>query len=316
LRITNIIAVSLILLAASAGAFVYLAPESATGLTLQLERSRAELVRREITLPSGVRYAYLEGGSGEPLMLLHGFAADKDNFTRVAAYLTSRYRVIVPDQVGFGESSHLPNGDYRSEAQADRLHQLALALGIRRLHLGGSSMGGQISMAYAAKYPAEVSSLWLLAPAGVWSAPKSELTRLTQEQGRNPLIARNEDEFAQMVNFVMNDPPFVPRVILNVMAKERIRNVALANHIFGQSVTDSIEERIRDTPVPTLIVWGDRDRALSVDSADVLHKLIPRSQVIVMPGIGHLPMMERPKQSANDYIRFRDSLRGTDSASQ
>lgn len=308
MRITNIIAVSLISLAASAGAFVYLAPESATGLALQLERSRAGLVRREITLPSGVRYAYLEGGTGEPLMLLHGFAADKDNFTRVAAYLTSRYRVIVPDQVGFGESSHLLNGDYRSEAQADRLHQLALALGIRRIHLGGSSMGGQISMAYAAKYPADVSSLWLLAPAGVWSAPKSELARLTQEQGRNPLIARNEDEFAQMVDFVMNDPPFVPRVILNVMAQERIQNVALASHIFGQSVTDSIEERIRGTPVPTLIVWGDRDRALNVDSADVLHKLMPRSHVIVMPGIGHLPMMERPKQSAEDYLKFRAGL--------
>ena len=308
MRITNIIAVSLISLAASAGAFVYLAPESATGLALQLERSRAGLVRREITLPSGVRYAYLEGGTGEPLMLLHGFAADKDNFTRVAAYLTSRYRVIVPDQVGFGESSHLPNGDYRSEAQADRLHQLALALGIRRIHLGGSSMGGQISMAYAAKYPADVSSLWLLAPAGVWSAPTSELARLTQEQGRNPLIARNEDEFAQMVDFVMNDPPFVPRVILNVMAQERIQNVALASHIFGQSVTDSIEERIRGTPVPTLIVWGDRDRALNVDSADVLHKLMPRSHVIVMPGIGHLPMMERPKQSAEDYLKFRAGL--------
>jgi pimeloyl-ACP methyl ester carboxylesterase len=316
LRITNIIAVSLISLAIAAGAFVYLAPESATGLTLQLERSRAGLVRREITLPSGVHYAYLEGGTGEPLMLLHGFAADKDNFTRVAAYLTSHYRVIVPDQVGFGESSHLPNGDYRSEAQSDRLHQLALALGIQRVHLGGSSMGGQIGMAYAAKYPADVSSLWLLAPAGVWSAPKSELAQLTQEQGRNPLIARNEDEFARMVSFVMNDPPFVPRSMLNVMAKERIRNVALAGHIYGQIAADSIEERIRGTPVPTLIVWGDRDRALSVDSAAVLHKLIPRSQVIVMPGIGHLPMMERPKQSANDYVRFRDSLRGTYSASQ
>ena len=308
MRITNIIAVSLISLAIAAGAFVYLAPESATGVVLQLERSRAGLVRREITLPSGVRYAYLEGGTGEPLMLLHGFAADKDNFTRLAAYLTPRYRVIVPDQVGFGESSHLPNGDYRSEAQADRLHELASALGIRRIHLGGNSMGGQISMAYAAKYPAEVISLWLLAPAGVWSAPKSELARLTQEHGRNPLIARNEDEFARMVDFVMNDPPFVPRAILNVMAQERIQNVALASRIFSQSVADSIEERIRGTPVPTLIVWGDRDRALSVESADVLHKLIPRSQVIVMPGIGHLPMMERPKQSAEDYLKFRASL--------
>jgi pimeloyl-ACP methyl ester carboxylesterase len=185
---------------------------------------------------------------------------------------------------------------------------LARSLGIRQLHVGGNSMGGQIAMAYAARYPGEVLSMWLLDPAGVWSAPKSELAHLVQEQGRNPLIARNEEEFAKTFDFVMSDPPFVPRPMLNVMAQERIHNVALANHIFGQISTDSIEQRVKDMQVPSLIVWGKEDRGINVGTAEVLHKLLPRSQVIIMPGVGHLPMIERPKQSAEDYLKFRAGL--------
>jgi len=308
MRIARAIAALLLLAVAGAIAFVYVAPEQATRVVIELERSHAGLSRHEVTLPSGMHYVFLEGGKGTPLMLLHGFGADKDHFTRVAAFLTQHYRVIVPDHAGFGESSHFPGADYHSAAQAERLHELAAILGIRRLHIGGNSMGGQIAMAYAARYPEEVLSMWLLDPAGIWSAPKSELAHLVQEQGRNPLIARNEEEFAQTFSFVMSDPPFVPRPILNVLAQGPIHNVPLANHIFEQIATDSLEQRIAGNKVPALIVWGSEDRAIHVGTADVLHKLLPNSAVIVMPGVGHLPMVERPKQSATDYLRFRNSL--------
>jgi pimeloyl-ACP methyl ester carboxylesterase len=55
-------------------------------------------------------------------------------------------------------------------------------------------------------------------------------------------------------------------------------------------------------------VWGEQDRAIHVATAGVLHKLMPNSQVVLMPGIGHLPMIERPRQSAQDYLRFRAAL--------
>jgi pimeloyl-ACP methyl ester carboxylesterase len=307
-RLVRLVVVIVLLAVAGSIAFVYLAPAPATRLALDLERARAGLSRKEITLPSGMHYVFLEGGQGEPLMLLHGFAADKDNFTRVAGHLTKHYRVIIPDHIGFGESAHLPDADYRAQAQAERLHDLAGALGVHDVHLGGNSMGGQIAMAYAARYPGEVRSLWLLDPAGIWSAPKSELARLVVEQGRNPLIARNEEEFAQTFSFAMSEPPWIPRPMLDVMAQERIRNVPLANRIFGQIATDSVEQRIKGMQVPALIVWGDRDRALHVGTAEVLHGLLPRSQVIIMHGVGHLPMIERPMQSAEDYLRFREGL--------
>lgn len=289
--------------------FIYLAPVQATRVALDAERHHAGLVRKEITLPDGLHYAYLEGGEGETLMLLHGFGADKDNFTRVAHWLTPHYRVIVPDLLGFGESSHPPEADYGPVAQMERVRRLAQALGVTSLHLGGSSMGGQIAMTYAIMHPAEVRSLWLLDPAGIWSAPKSELAKLVVEQGRNPLIAKNEDEFAATFSFVMSDPPFIPRPILNVMAQGQISNVALAEKIFKQIATYSVEAGVTGLETPAFIVWGDQDRAINVATGEILHKLMPRSQLSVMHGLGHLPMIERPKQCAEEYLRFRANIK-------
>ncbi len=299
--------VLLILAVCGAAGFVYLSPENATHFAVSAERSRSNLVRKEIDLAGGLHYVYLEGGQGEPLLLLHGFGADKDNFTRVARFLTPHYRVIIPDHIGFGESSHPQEADYAPPAQVERLRSLAQALGVKTLHLGGSSMGGQIAMDYAAHYPAEVRSLWLLDPAGVWSVPQSELRKIMEQTGRNPLLARNEDEFAQIFSFVMSDPPFIPRPMLNVMAQQRIRNFSLEERIFKQISTYSVEKEIAGMDIPALIVFGERDRAISPATAEDLHKLLPHSQVIIMQGLGHLPMLEKPEQSAKDYLRFRAS---------
>src|SRR5262249_61814458 len=88
-----------------------------------------------------VEIAYLEGGSGEPLILVHGFGATKDNFTRVAAYLTPHYRVLIPDLPGFGDSSKSETASYSITQQVQWLHAFATALGVGGVHLGGAVAG-------------------------------------------------------------------------------------------------------------------------------------------------------------------------------
>jgi pimeloyl-ACP methyl ester carboxylesterase len=288
--------------------FLYLAPERTTKFVIDLERKRSGLTLKEINLPGELHYVYLEGGQGEPLMLLHGFGADKDNFTRVARFLTPHYRVIIPDHIGFGESGHPQDADYSAGVQAARIRTLAKTLGITKVHLGGSSMGGEISMMYATLYPDEVKSLWLLDPGGIWSAPASELGKVITTTGENPLMARSEDEFAKIFAFVMADPPFIPRPMLNVMARERIRNYELEKRIFKELTADSAEKYVTGLKTPTLIVFGNKDRVINPATAEVLHKLMPHSEVIIMPGIGHLPMLEQPRKSADDYLKFRAAL--------
>lgn len=308
MRILKFVAAAIVVAFVGLIAFVQLAPETALRVALDAEHSRAGLVRKEIDLPGGLHYVYLEGGSGEPLMLLHGFGADKNNFTRVAGLLTAHYRVVVPDHIGFGESSHPMDADYSPIAQAERLRVLAQSLGIARLHLGGSSMGGHIALSYAAAHPGEVASLWLLDSGGVWSGPKSELIETIEKTGRNPLTANSVEEFARLFDFVMSDPPYIPAAFLKVMATARIANGPLEAKIFEQLRADSLEGRIRGLQTPSLIVWGDKDRAINVGTAEVLHALLPRSQVVILAGIGHLPMLEVPERSAQDYLRFRAGL--------
>jgi pimeloyl-ACP methyl ester carboxylesterase len=96
--------------------------------------------------------------------------------------------------------------------------------------------------------------------------------------------------------------------MLDVKARERILNFALEEKIFEQIRGDRIEERIRGLATPSLIVWGREDRAIDVGTAEVLHALLPHSQVIILDGIGHLPMIEAPERSATDYLRFRAAL--------
>jgi pimeloyl-ACP methyl ester carboxylesterase len=308
MRAVKIILAAFVIVIVAGVGLLYLAPEKLTKIALDVERKRSGLERKEITLPGELRYVFLEGGKGEPLILLHGFGANKDNFVYVARFLTPHYRVIIPDHIGFGESAHPQDADYTAGVQATRIRTLAKALGLTKLHLGGSSMGGHISMMYAALYPEEVESLWLIDPGGIWSAPKSEMRERIAKTGENPLMARNEAEFTRIFDFVMSDPPFIPRPVLNVMAQERIQNFELEKRIFRELSADSAENYINGLKTPALIVWGENDRVISPATADILHKLLPNSEVIMMKGLGHLPMLENPHQSAEDYLNFRKKL--------
>lgn len=289
-------------------AFVYLAPARAVVAALDVTRKQSGLTRKEIVLPNGLHYVYLEGGQGEPLLLLHGFGGNKDTFTRVSRFLVKHYRVIIPDIIGFGESARAGHVDYLPPAQVERLRALSQALNLENLHLGGNSMGGQIALLYAARYPTEVNSLWLLSPAVAKSSFKSGLLNAMTESGRNPLIARNEKEFEAVMALGMHKPPFIPQPMLRVLAQERIQNADLEERIFQQLLDYSVEEQINGMATPSLIVFGNQDRVITIETANVLKKLLPNSWVVIVQNAGHVPMFEKPQQCANDYMSFRESL--------
>lgn len=286
-------------------ALAFFAPVQVAETIFSLDRKLSGLERKELALPGGERIVYLEGGKGEPLLLLHGFRGNKDHFTRVARFLGGHYRIIAPDLLGFGESGHPPAADYTPAAQARRMHAFLRQLGIDGVHLGGSSMGGQIALHYAALYPEQARSLWLLAPNGVPGAEPGELARTIAAGGPNVLMARNEEEFGQLFEVVMADPPFMPGFVRNVIAREPLRFQALHERIFVDVNRSPAPDAVK---APALIVWGAQDRVLHVSGAAALGRLMPQAKVIVMPGVGHLPMLERERQVAEDYLAFRGAL--------
>lgn len=279
---------------------------------IQYERNKSDLEIKSLTLASGDKMVYAENGNvaGEPLLLIHGFGGNKDNFTRIARQLEG-YHLIIPDLLGFGESSKPMSTDYRSEAQATRLHELLQAKGlVSNIHVGGNSMGGAISVAYAAKYPKEVKSLWLVDSAGFWSAGIHEaLAGATLEN--NPLLINSNEDFYKMYDFVMYKPPYLPKSVKAVFAQERIANKELHAKILEQIVTDNVEERakvIAQYKIPTLVVWGEKDQIIKPETVKLIKEIIPQSEVIMMPEVGHVPMVEALDKTADDYKAFREKL--------
>ena len=118
--------------------------------------------------------------------------------------------------------------------------------------------------------------------------------------------------FARLFALVMNDPPYIPRPLLNVLAQERIPHAALEERILKQIRSDSVEERVRGLTVPTLIVWGDRDTIIPVAHARAAHDAMPGSTLHVYPGAGHYPHCDYPERFADDLLAF---MAGTEPAS-
>lgn len=285
----------------------FLFPEVAFDLLQQAERRAAGLEQRSIDV-KGLHIQYLEGGKGDALVMLHGFGGNKDNWTRIGKYLTPFFRVIAPDLPGFGQSSPDPDGDYTIGNQAEWVKAFVRTLGIKSFHLAGNSMGGNIAGVYAARYPEDLKGLLLLAPGGVASAEPSELVRLLKEGRPNPLVVESVEDYERLLDFIFVKRPFIPRPIKKFLIREAIQHQSLNRKIFKQLIRSvgvpPLEDLLKGLNVPTLIVWGEKDKVLHVSGAKILESVIPKGRAEVMESIGHVPMIERPEETARLYLSF------------
>lgn len=302
-----------LLLALAAGVlllwlFDRLAPAQAARLGMALERRRSR-VRVRHTRVAGFALPYLEGGSGTPLVLIHGFGGDKDNFVRIARFLTPHYRLLCPDLPGFGAASRDAGASYTIADQVERLRAWLDAVAPGPVHLGGNSMGGFIAAQFAATYPQRVVSLWLLDAAGTAAAQDSAVLRHYRASGQMPLLVRREADFAALLRSASARPPFLPFSVRTMLARRAVADFALHSRIMRELTSAPLlEQQFAPQALPALIVWGERDQILDPAGAVTLQRLFPRGQQVLMAGIGHLPMLEAPRQSARDYLAFRRTL--------
>ncbi|MEN9866055.1 MAG: hypothetical protein RL748_1645 [Pseudomonadota bacterium] len=285
-----------------------LVPEIMARWALALERMLSGLRLHQAEV-DGFTVPYLEGGQGQPLLLIHGFAGDKDNFTRVARHLVAHYRVIIPDLPGFGDAGRDLNAKYDIASQVARLHTFLQQLGIQKVDLGGNSMGGFITAQFAATYPQMVGSVWLIDAAGTEASTRSEIIQRYLATGEMPLLVQTEAAFADLMRQTTHKTPFIPYSLRHVLAQRAMRDFALHTRIMGE-FRDSpmLEQQYSQLSTPALVVWGTRDLILHPDGAQATAALYSNCKVIMMPDLGHLPMLEAPRASAQDYLAFRKNL--------
>jgi len=246
----------------------------------------------------------------EPVILIHGFGSSRDSWNRMAGRLTKSYRVIAPDLPGWGESTRIDSESYAYPPQVERLRQFISALGLSRVHLIGHSMGGFICSAYAALYPDDVITLGLIAPHGVAEPEASELAR-SVAAGDNWLVASSTAAFDRLLNNVFAKRPYLPKSVLRMVAQRAIAGSAQSGRIFREMQTNDppLEARLPQIKAPALIIWGDQDRVLHVSCAEVFRRGIHNSEVLVLPGSGHMPLIENARQCAAAWLKFAAKAR-------
>ena len=291
---------------------------------LGVERALSGMDKKEVMV-NGEPWVYLEANSdeGKPVVLmLHGFAAEKDNWVRMARGLDG-YHVIAPDLPGHGESTYDTNAYYGFDKQSLRLAEFVQALGLKKFHIIGNSMGGGIAGLYTYRNPAKVISLGLLDAVGFYGDESSDVEKILEKNQGNPLIVRDREGFDTLIEYAMHQPPFMPWPAKSVLARRAIArqgaNDQVFEHIYkeAQSAKYSggfthIFEKIE---TPTYVVWGDQDRVLHVSSSEQFFKHMPNVQVDVLPQIGHAPMLEVPELMARMFDEFWLSLKTAEVAS-
>lgn len=244
-----------------------------------------------------------------PIVLLHGIFAEKDHWVDFARPLSGQYRVIAPDIPGFGESTRRDDETYDYAAHTRRLGAFLDALGLQRVHLAGNSMGGTIAALFALAHPERVASVAFIgAPHGIRSPQPSTMDRLI-DAGQRPLVAHDAAAFDAMMDLLFEKRPFLPYPILHASEREALRNAASNVRVWDAQLKDRylLEQHLGQWQKhPALVLWGDSDRVFDRSALSTVQKLMPNARIDALPGIGHLPMMEAPSETAQRYARFLD----------
>jgi 2-hydroxy-6-oxonona-2,4-dienedioate hydrolase len=251
----------------------------------------------------GQRIRYVEAGSGAVVILLHGLGGNSSNWILNINRLAAHYRVIVPDQIGFGQSDK-PVTNYRVGTYVDFLDRFYTELKIERAALVGNSMGGWIAALYAIAHPERVERLVLVDAAGF--APPKDFD-VKQLAALNPSTRAGMKELASRVFY--NKQLFASDAAIDLAITQRLS--AGDGHTI-QSLIESIargedmlDGRLGAVRQPTLIIWGRQDGLVPLaEFGERFKREIPGAQLIVFDKCGHVPQVEQAAAFNDALLKF------------
>ena len=230
------------------------------------------------------KFRYIEEGSGEPLILLHGLFGALSNFKDLIEYFRHHNTVVVPMLPLFElDLLHTTVGGLEKF-----VHKFIEAKGYTNIHLLGNSLGGHVALVHVLKHPQRIKSLTLTGSSGLFengmgdTYPKrgdyEYIKRKTELTFYDPSVATKElvDEVYDIVN----------------QRLKAIKVIALAK----SAIRNNLGDELKEIKTPTLLIWGNNDTITPPFVGKEFNRLIPNSELHFIDRCGHAPMMERPHE--------------------
>jgi pimeloyl-ACP methyl ester carboxylesterase len=251
----------------------------------------------EVVGAGGLEIAYERSGEGPPLVFVHGAADDGRIWQPQLAGLVDEFTVVSWDEPGAGRSSDLP----AEFALADYAHCLAAV--VEHVGMGpGLSWGGTVAQELYRQHPGLVATLILIDTYAGWqgSLPAGELrARVT---GVRALLAEPPEEFVPTLpGLFASDPPAELVSLLDEIAAD-VRRESLARQLFIMVAETDQRDLLPQIAVPTLLIWGELDARSPLSVAHQFEEAIPDTELVVIPGAGHLSNLENP-ELVNEAVR-------------
>ena len=280
---------------------------------IAVESPGASQVEERFATVDGLRMRYLRGGAGPPLVLIHGLIGYSFSWRFNLAALRPQATVFAVDLPGMGYSDRSPTIDCRMPAAAGRLLHFLDDLKLESADVLGTSHGGGLAMMLAAMAEGRVRRLILVAPVNPWSrhgrllAPL--LARIPGGSGLQPLLMRLGPLHQFLLRRQYGDPRRIsPGTLEGYVAALKIPGTLdYARRVLHGWRADLRElERVlpRIASIPTLLVWGSRDRVVSPASARPLLQNFAHAELAMLEGAGHVPYEEAPEEFNRAVIGF------------
>jgi pimeloyl-ACP methyl ester carboxylesterase len=259
-----------------------------------------------IELP-GAEVNYAEIGEGEPILFVHGLAGCWRNWLENLPHFGRTHRAIALDLPGFG-ASPMPSWPIDMPAYGRLIHDFCEKLGIDRVAaLVGNSMGGFAATEAAIDQPSRFERLVLVSAAGISFAEARgrEATAFAHTVraaavvllGGHPSVHFLSRPRSRQIGFgpLVNYPTRLRPELLWEQIEPSIRAPGFAQAATSIAGYDT-RDRLPEIEIPTMVVWGLRDRIVPVEAAIGYHRLIPESRLELFERTGHVPQMERPER--------------------
>jgi pimeloyl-ACP methyl ester carboxylesterase len=252
-------------------------------------------------------------GTGEPVLLIHGFGSSSYEWRQVAPALAASYRVIALDLFGFGYTERPRDAaSYTREGQAEMILGVLDLLGIRSAHLVGHSYGGALALYLAATAPERVRSL-VLADSAAPTYPNDRRTRTASWRLANRIFLgwtlRPWFIRRGLRSAYYDDQQVTPNLVSAYLERLKIEGVDTAYRGLTAPVPPSpLQVDLSQIARPTLLVWGAEDTAVPLSDGRRAAALIPGARLVVLEKTGHVPMEEQPERFVEAVRAFLASL--------
>jgi pimeloyl-ACP methyl ester carboxylesterase len=255
---------------------------SAVATTEKPPRMVRSHIERRIEV-EGISVRYIEGGMwnpGPPLIMLHGFQTGADIwYPHTFPALAAERHVIAPDLPGFAYSGSLR--PCTAESYAHFMNAFLDALGLPQIDLLGHSMGGLIAIATAAERPSRVHRLVLVSSAGL---PHTGTRGLV-----SPFLLLDKSAYHFRLYLRLL------RLSMRVRSGRGCLRMIRDDSVFGL---------LTDLTMPTLVIWGSRDRIIPLEHATIFARTIPDARLYIMQGCGHMPFYQKHRQFEKLVLHF------------